>query len=77
MAIRTTVDIPEPLHAALRLRAQQSGTSIRALVIGAIEQTYSAPKKGERVTGPIITGKRGKLGPRFPVDENPHDLILP
>ena len=77
MAIRTTVDIPEPLHATLRLRAQQSGTSIRALVIGALEQAYAAPKKGERVTGPMITGKGGKRGPRFPVDENPHDLIFP
>lgn len=76
MAIRTTVDIPEPLHAALRLRARQSGTSIRALVVGALEQAYAAPKKGRRVTGPMITGK-GKLGPRFPVDETPYDLILP
>ena len=76
MAIRTTVDIPEPLHAALRLRAQQSGTSIRALVIGAIEQAYAGPKKGERVTGPLVT-KKGDRGPRFPVDQTPHDLILP
>ena len=76
MAIRTTVDIPEPLHAALRLRAQHSGTSIRALVIGAIEQAYATPKKGRRVVFPMITGK-GKRGPRYPVDENPHDLILP
>ena len=75
MAIRTTVDIPEPLHAALRLHAQRSGTSIRALVIGSFEQAYAGPKKGERVTGPIVT-KKGKRGPRFPVDETPHDLIL-
>ena len=75
MAIRITVDIPEPLHAALRLHAQRSGTSIRALVIGAIEHAYSGPK-GERVKGPLVT-RKGKLGPRFPVDKTPHDLILP
>jgi hypothetical protein len=27
------------------------------------------------VTGPLIRTK-GKLGPRFPVDENPHDLVV-
>jgi len=29
----------------IRHRAEQSGTSIRALVIGAIEQAYVEPKK--------------------------------
>lgn len=48
---------------------------MRSLIIDAIEQTYKQPKKGARVTGPMITGK-GKRGPRFPVDENPHDLIF-
>jgi predicted HicB family RNase H-like nuclease len=41
MAIRTTVDIPESLHDRLRHRAEQAGTSIRALIIRALEQTYS------------------------------------
>ena len=76
MAVRTTVDIPEPLHHRLRQRAEQSGTSIRSLIVRAIEQAYTEPKRGRRVTGPLIKGK-GKLGPRFPTDENPHDLILP
>jgi hypothetical protein len=76
MAIRTTVDIPEPLHEKLRQRAEQTGTSMRALIIKALEQTYSGKKKGAYVTGPLIK-VRGKLGPRFPVDETPHDLILP
>jgi len=76
MAIRTTIDIPEPLHAQLKQTAERSGTSIRSLIITAVEQTYQRPKLGKRITGPMITGK-GKLGPRFPVDENPHDLILP
>jgi len=75
MAVRTTVDIPEPLHDRLRHRAQRSGTSIRALIIQAIEQAYSEHKKGEYVSGPLVTGP-GKLGPSFPEDENPHDLVF-
>lgn len=75
MAIRTTVDIPEPLHDRLRLRAERSGASIRALIIRAIEQVYSERKKGDYVTGPLVTGP-GKLGPSFPKDENPHDLVF-
>jgi len=76
MAVRTTVDIPEPLHQRLRQRAESSGTSIRSLIVRAIEETYTEPKKGERVTGPMIRGK-GKRGPQYPVDENPYDLVFP
>jgi hypothetical protein len=75
MAIRTTVDIPEPLHNQLRRRAEDTGTSMRMLIVQALEQTYSEPRKGRYVTGPLVR-KTGKLGPRFPVDENPHDLVL-
>ncbi len=75
MKIRTTVDIPGDLHEELRRRAEQTGMSIRSLVIGALEQVYSDPKKGAYVTGPLVTG-RGTLGPAFPVDENPHDLVF-
>ena len=75
MAIRTTIDIPEPLHAQLKQTAARSGTSIRSLIITAVEHTYAPAKSGKRITGPMITG--GKRGPRYPVDENPHDLILP
>jgi hypothetical protein len=75
MAIRTTVDIPEPLHDALRHRAQQSGASVRALIIRAIEQAFTDRHKGDYVTGPLIRGS-GKLGPGFPKDENPHDLVF-
>lgn len=75
MAVRTTVDIPEPLHDRLRDRAERSGASIRSLIVRALEETYTEPRKGRRVTGPLITAK-GKRGPRFPVDETPHDLIV-
>ena len=75
MAVRTTVDIPELLHDRLRLRAERSGASIRSLIVRAIEQAYSEPRKGEYVTGPLVTGP-GKLGRAFPEDENPHDLVF-
>jgi len=75
MAVRTTVDIPAPLHDELRRRAENSGTSIRSLIVRALEERYAARGKKEPVTGPLVSGK-GKLGPRFPTDETPHDLIL-
>jgi len=75
MAIRTTVDIPEPLHHQLRERSRRSGVSIRSLIIAAIEQVYSGARKGKMVTGPMIRG--GKRGPLYPTDENPYDLIFP
>jgi hypothetical protein len=75
MAIRTTVDIPEPLHDRLRHRAESSGTSIRSLIVRAIEETYTDACKKERVTGPLVRGS-GKVGPRFPKDENPHELVF-
>ena len=77
MAVRTTVDLPEPLHHQLRKRAAQNGTSMRALIIQALEQVYRTKAKGKYVTGPMIKRKRGsKLGPLFPKDENPHDLVF-
>jgi hypothetical protein len=75
MAIRTTVDIPEPLHDRLRNRAASSGTSIRSLIVRALEEAYTDTGKKEAVTGPLIRGS-GKLGPQFPRDENPHDLVF-
>ena len=75
MAVRTTVDIPEPLHDLLRHRAEVSGTSVRSLIIRALQQTYANTGHGERLTGPPVHGP-GKLGPAFPTDENPHDLVF-
>jgi hypothetical protein len=75
VAIRITVEIPEPLHDRLSRIAARSGSSIRSLIVRALEQVYNEPKKGEYVTGPLVTGP-GKLGPAFPGDENPHDLVF-
>jgi len=50
---------------------------MRALIIQALEQAYSTRSNGKYVTGPMIKRKRGsKLGPLFPTDENPHDLVF-
>jgi hypothetical protein len=54
------VDIPDPLHDRLRQRAERSATSIRALVIRAIEQVYGESGKKSYVTGPLVAGP-GKL----------------
>ena len=80
MPARTTVELPESLHERLKERAQTSGVSIRSLIVRAVEDAYAdtgkrPPKTGRRVTLPLIRVK-GKLGPRFPVDENPHDLVI-
>jgi hypothetical protein len=75
MPVRTTVDIPEPLHDLLRHRAKQSGKSIRSLIVRAIEQAYQESAKRRQVNGPLLQGS-GKLGPAFPRDDNPHDLVL-
>lgn len=75
MAVRTTIDIPEPLHDRLRDRSERSGASIRSLIVRALEETYADTGKGKKVTGPLIPAK-GKRGPLYPKDENPHDLVI-
>jgi len=75
MTARTTVELPEAQHELLREHARSAGVSISSLIVLAVEQTYTEPKKGTRVTGPMITGT-GKRGPLYPVDENPHDLVF-
>ena len=48
---------------------------MRALIIRALEETYGKKRKGAYVTGPFIK-RKDKLGPAFPKDENPHDLVF-
>jgi len=75
MAVRTTVDIPEPLHDRLRGRARHSGISISSLIVGALEEACATPKRGKKVTGALISGT-GKRGSLYAADENPHDLVI-
>jgi len=76
MNIRTTIDIPEPLHNRLSRRAERSGVSVRSLILRVLEQAYAKAGKGAYVTGPMIPAQ-GKRGPAYPVDKNPHDLVFP
>ena len=55
---------------SLRKRAAQSGTSMRALIIRALEQTYSTKRKGKYVTGPLIKRKQ-ETRPLFPNGREP------
>jgi hypothetical protein len=75
MNVRTTVDIPQPLHDRLREESIRSGKSMRSLILQAVEQAYTPPKKGKFVTEPMIRS-RGKVGPLMPVDKNPWDLVF-
>jgi hypothetical protein len=68
MSVRTTIDIPDDLHAALRQRSAAERTSIRSLITGAIESTLPA-------TGPLV-GKKGKAAARSPDRENPYDVLF-
>ena len=75
--IRTTLVIPEALHKVLRRRAAHTGTSMRALIIQALEDRYGKNRKAAYVTDPLIKRRPGaKVGPLFPKDENPHDLVF-
>jgi hypothetical protein len=63
------------LYEALRRRAAGERSSIRSLVIGAIEQKFGEKRKRTPVLAPPVPGT-GKPGPRCPDRENPYDLVL-
>jgi hypothetical protein len=58
MSVRTTIDISDDLHTALRQRAAAERTSIRSLITDAIESKFR-PRPSRRVAGPLV-GKKGK-----------------
>jgi hypothetical protein len=74
MSVRTTIDIPDNLHAALRQRAMAERTSIRSLITRAIESQFQ-PRPSRRVTGPLV-GKKGKPAVGSPDRENPYDVLF-
>jgi len=74
MSVRTTIDIPDDLHAALRRRAAAERTSIRSLITSAVESKFR-PRPSRRVTGPLV-GKKGKLATGSPDRENPYDVLF-
>ena len=74
MSVRTTIDIPDDLHAALRQRAAAEHTSIRFLITEAVRSSIPAAK-GRRVTGPLV-GRKGKPAAGSPDRENPYDVLF-
>jgi hypothetical protein len=74
MSVRTTIDLPDDLHAALRQRAAAQRTSIRSLIAGAIESEFRS-RPSRPVTGPLV-GKKGKPAPGSPDRENPYDVLF-
>jgi hypothetical protein len=52
MSVRVTIEIPPTLHDRLRQSANGTGTTMRSLILQAIEDTGTeAIKTGERLTG--------------------------
>jgi hypothetical protein len=74
MSVRTTIDIPDDLHAALRQRAAAERTSIRSLITGAIETTVR-PRPSRPVTG-LLVGRKGKPAAGSPDKENPYEVLF-
>jgi hypothetical protein len=74
MSVRTTIDIPDDLHAELRRRAAAEHTSIRSLITSAIEIKIR-PRPSRHVTGPLV-GKKGKPAAGSPDRENPYDVLF-
>jgi plasmid stability protein len=74
MSVRTTIDIPDDLHAALRQRAAAEHTSIRALITGAVESEFR-PQPPRPVTAPLV-GKKGRPAAGSPDRENPYDVLF-
>lgn len=60
--MKTTIDIPEPLYRKAKIRAVEQGTSLKALVLQALEQALSSASP---VTKEVPYFARRKLNPEF------------
>jgi hypothetical protein len=61
-SVRTTVDIPAPLYRKLKQRAAVEGSSIRQLVISAVESVLHPQKTPrQRARLPVIVSKGPKV----------------
>jgi hypothetical protein len=75
MSVRTTIDLPEELYEALRQCAASEHSSIRSLVVAAIEARFKNDRRTIPVLKPPVPG-RGKPGPLRPGRENPYDILF-
>jgi hypothetical protein len=73
--MRTTIDIPDPLYRKLKVKAAESGCSMKALILRGVEQQLAPgrPKRG-RVTHPIVPSKHP--GTLHITNEEIYDLIF-
>jgi hypothetical protein len=65
-SMRTTVDIPDAKYRALKSKAASEGTTVKALVLSAVEVVLREPAppklKGKRIPFPSVrSGNPGKL----------------
>lgn len=60
VSVRTTIDIPEDLYEALRRRAGSARTSMRSLVIGAIERKFGGRRRSFGYFVGCPPGQRGR-----------------
>ena len=61
VAMRTTIDIPDPVYRRLKATAALRGSTIKQIVCGLVERELGPPprrKKGHRVKLPLIHSKR-------------------
>jgi hypothetical protein len=55
--MRITIDIPDEIHARLKARAKEEGTTMRAIILRGIEKEWGATDRG-RPSGPNIPSTR-------------------
>jgi hypothetical protein len=62
-SVRTTVDIPAPLHRKLKQRAAENGSSVRQLVVSGVEAVLREQERPrtKRVRFPLIKSKGPKV----------------
>lgn len=60
--MKTTIDIPEPLYRKAKIRAVEQGTSLKALVLKALEHELSPPQPAP---AEVPYFARRKLNPEF------------
>lgn len=60
--MRTTIDLPDALFRKTKANAALRGTSMKELIVAALEKDLNAtpPKEAKRLTLPLIRMPRGK-----------------
>ncbi len=76
MSVRTTIDLPDDIYAALHQRAKEERTSIRALITSAIDTSFGPRQIQIQSPGPLVGKRRKQPAPGSPDRENPYDVPL-